>query len=141
VATDIEQKVAEAFVAIVLADSALQTVLGRTAGFLVPFEDTNFAETLPVLAYTVVTNTEIGGTGDNRLMTIQVSAFAQGNNARAVCSGAMERLELGVTQPAFTAKGVDAAVLRRKRYRAPIPPEETRAVSRADMDLTIWATK
>lgn len=141
--TDIEERVVEAFTAIVAADAGLQALFGRSSQIVYPWDDSNWSAILPVLVYAVIVHQESGGVGDNRLLTIQATVFAQGNNARALCSAAMERLEIAVTEPAFVAQNLDAAPMpgRRRRYRAPIPPEESRDLRRADMDLTIWVTK
>lgn len=138
-ATDIEQAVAEAIKAILSA--ALSTLIPRTDHRVIP-QDNIAAAQFPVLTYLIVTHSEIGGTGDNRSMTVTLSAFAQGANAKATTNAIIEVCETALTVAAFAGQGVDAAVMgNRRRYPGPVDSQGTDRRTRSTMDIEIWATK
>lgn len=141
-ATDIEQRLAEALVAIVDADAGVQGLTGRTVGNLVPWQ-TAGRIVYPVLLYQMVQLAETGGAGDTRTALVQVTALAEGNDAGSTARALMERVELGVTQPLLAAQGIDAAPTRRLRRQVSIDPRQdgSRGIARADMDLTLYLTK
>ena len=139
-ATDVEQRLREAIRAILGADSGLQTLCGRSTEIVKPLGDIGTVS-LPVLGYALITMDEIGGTGDNRSALVQFSAFVEGTGAEATANAMIERVELGLTQPLLAAAGLDAAVLRRRRYHGPLDREGSRATARSDCDAEIWITK
>lgn len=137
-ATDIEQMVAESLHAILSA--ALSTLITRADHRVIP-QDNIAAAQLPVLTYEIVTHGEIGGTGDNRKLTVTLSAFAAGAHAKAKTRAMIEVCETALTVAAFDARGVDAAVMARRRYPGPVDRQGTDRRDRSTMDLEIWATK
>ncbi len=139
-ATDVEQRLAEAVVAILTADSGVQTLAGRTTGLVVP-QDGIAPAALPCLAYTLAATQEIGGTGDNRRVQLQLVAVAEGAGADSVCRHLMERCEQALSWAAFQAQGLDAAILRRRRWPGPpVDGEGTRRLARAALEAEVWVT-
>lgn len=138
-ATDIEQAVAEALKAILSA--ALSTLIPRTDHRVIPQDEIVKAQ-LPVLTYDIVTHTTAGGTGDNRNMTVTLSAFAEGDHAKATTRAIIEVCETALTVAAFAAQNVDAAVMgNRRRYPGPVDSQGTDRRKRSTVDIDIWATK
>lgn len=140
--TDIEQRTIEAVTDILDDDAGVQAITGRTTKNCLPQHSLTQAQ-LPVLTYFVVGTQEIGGTGDNRLITIQWSAYAEGDGADATARALLERIELGLTQPLMAAKGLDGMPYPggRRRYPGPIDPEISRALVRLNLDQDFWVTK
>lgn len=149
--TDVVQLLKNAIVAIANESVALQALCGRnTADLMVPWNDLGTLDKLsndaqpPVLAYQVVGADEIGGGGDNRIITVQLTAFAQDDRERdpaEVVSGIMEVLETLFTPAVLAMQGVDGYVRKRTRREVPDDGDGARNEQRSDIDITFWITK
>lgn len=138
--SDIVQDTNAAVVAILNADAGVRTITKRTTGNIRPWK--NVAdEKMPILLYTFIVGTEEGGSGDNRLLQYQITAYAEGADSGNVVNSLLERVELGLTEPLLNAQGLDAAPMRRTRTAVVIERDGTRELSRGDIDVEIWATK
>lgn len=139
---DIEQRTVEVVTGIVAADLGVATITGRSDKNCIP-QSAMVNAALPVITYLVVNHAETGGLGDNRLITIQWSAYADGNGAEAAARALIERLEVGITQPSMAAAGLDGCPMPggRRRYPGPIDPEDSRGLVRFNMDQDFWVTK
>lgn len=140
-ATDIIQKLDEAVVTIVTADSTMRTLCGRSTGLIVPWGDIGSA-TLPVITYQLVNADQVGGLGDVRMVLMTFTAFSEGNNAKANANALMERLEQLLVYQNLAGQGLDAAQrLWSRRGLSSLEAFGTRNVRRADGDLQVWITK
>ena len=140
-ATDLEQRIIEAIVAVLDLDAGVQAITGRLTGNILPWQDSE-ALTYPVLLYQVPTIDPYGGAGDTRLAEVQLTAVADGEGAGATTRALLERVELGLTQPLLEAQGLDAAVIRsRRRGATPEGSTGSRGTTRADIILTVYVTK
>ncbi len=125
----------------------MQTLCGRTTRLIVPFEDVNDAEDpateipLPVLVYTDVDDQEIGGLGDERLITLTFDAIAEGNDARQTVNEMTAQIRNLFTWTAFNAHGLDAIVRAPvNRSGASADPEATRGLVIKRSTYTIQVT-
>lgn len=109
-ATDLEQRLREAIVAIATAHAGLRAVLGRTTRLVVERDTLAQDVVLPVLAYDLLTYDEASGRGE-----VLVTAIAEGVDAGAKCRAALEQLQLALTAPAFEALGLQVAPLEGTR--------------------------
>lgn len=144
---DLATPLCAAIVAILTADATVQSLCGRTTRLVVPFEDVNDAEEpaqeipLPILVYSYGQDTEIGGVGDQREVTLTLDVIAEGNDAGTTVNQLSARIREALTYPAFAARGLDAIV------RAPVvrdgaaaEPEATRGLKIMRNLYTILAT-
>lgn len=138
--TDLEDKAARALVAILGSDAGVQAITGRTTGNVLAWDGYSDAA-LPVILYQFIDGEEIGGAGDNRFFVYQLTAIAEGDGARSKSAALVERIELGVTEPALAAQGLNACPLRRRRRTVPMDADASRGLARSDIDLTLWLTK
>lgn len=137
---DVERQLGNAVVAILTAHAGVQAITGRTSRNIVPDDDIG-AAALPCFSYLLVTSEEVGGTGDNRAFTLQLSAFAEGPNAKATTQDLVELAETALSVTAFAAQGVDAMILRRRRYGGPVDQNGTQRRARSSMDASGLITK
>lgn len=144
---DLATPLCAALVSILTADATIQSQCGRSTRLVVPFEDVNDAEDaaaeipLPIIVYTYGTDTEIGGIGDQRLVTLTLDVVAEGNDARTTVHEISAQIRRALTWNAFDAHGLDAIV------RAPVirdggaaEPEATRGLVIHRNSYTIQAT-
>lgn len=139
-ATDIEQRLVEACVAILEANATLRDLTGQAGGFVRPEEDLAAAR-FPCITYLVVSLVAKGGVGRNFDAVVQFSAFAEGAGAGSTTRHMLEAIEEGLTQPLLAAQGLDALAWQPRRFPAPVEPEGNPRRRRATMDLTFWLTK
>lgn len=144
---DLATPLCSAIVAILTADATMQTLCGRTTRIVVPFEDVNDAEApaqeipLPVVAYAYVSDQEIGGVGDERLVTLTLDVIADGNQAHTQVHEISARMRQVLTWSAFNARGLDAIVRAPvTRFGVPDDPEATRGLRLMRNSYTIQAT-
>lgn len=97
--TDIKQRVKEATVAVLDTHPRIVAITGRAKNNIVPFGALSTA-ILPVLAYLIVVGRGVGGLGDTRNMSVQITAAA--DDPRAV-SDLIEVIEDVYDAPAFGA--------------------------------------
>lgn len=149
-ATDIEERFAQGAVAIIEGLASLQTIMGRSSNLIVAWEDWQRVPEdvdFPVIAYDLTVHREIGGAGDNRRIVLTLSCFdhehgsAQAMDPKQRTRQMVEAIELGFTQPALAAQGLDACVVRRER--PPVPPDldGTEGLARSTIALDCWITK
>lgn len=144
---DLATPLCAAIVAILSGNAAIQALCGRTERLVVPFEDINDADdplanvALPVLVYTYGTEIEVGGIGDQRLVSIIFDAIAEGDNAWQTVCELQAHVRAALTWNAFDGQGLDAVV------RAPVTrdgaaadPEATRGLRILRSTYSIWAT-
>ncbi len=144
---DLATPLSAAVVAILSADATVQALCGRATRLVVPFEDVNDAEDpvteipLPIVVYAYGQDTEVGGIGDQREVSLTLDVIAEGNDAARVINQLSARLRDVLTWNAFQAHGLDAVV------RAPVirdgaaaEPEATRGLRIMRNLYTIWAT-
>lgn len=133
---DLATPLCAAIVAILTADATIQSLCGRASRLVVPFEDVNDATDptqeipLPIIVYSYGQDVEIGGVGDQRLVTLTLDVIADGNDSGTVARQLSAQIRTALTWNAFNAQGLDAFV------RAPVTrdgaaaePEATRGLS------------
>lgn len=138
--TDLEQRLREAIVAVLTADTQVQALCGRTTKIVRPWSSIAEGD-LPVLNYYILATEELGGTYDTRRVTVSFTAWAEGEGAQSIANHLVERVELGLTWPLLNAQNVDAAPLRRTRTGVEIDREGSRGLARSDIDVELLVTK
>ena len=138
--TDPLRRLAIALVAILGADLTLQgaAYFNRATDLLNPFEDGIVNPPLPRALYTLVGFGETAGSGRAWRGTVQLDAFADGNDARERAESILERMVVLLTATAFTGQGLDAAPIGLvRRFYPGVEREQTRRLQRASLELDL----
>jgi hypothetical protein len=98
-----------AIVALLIADSSMQTLAGRPAGFVVLWDSIATA-TRPVMAFQIVSSIRVGGSGHRRRVQVLMAAFAQGNGAQDKVEALTRRVREVLTSTALGTQSIDAIV-------------------------------
>lgn len=143
VTSDLATPLCDAIVAILHGNTEAQSYVGRTADFVLPFEDTGEDTPLPAYVYSYLGDTVRGGVGDERNARVELLAIADGNDARETVNKMCAVVRRALTWSAFFALGLDACL-------APDSPpvqeggagdhEDTRGMYLMRLTLTIWCT-
>jgi len=121
------------------ADQAVRDIAGRLDRLVVPWQGIETA-TFPVLSYWIVNVDQIVGVGDPRRATVQLTAWADGNNATTTANALLDAATRALTPSAMAAAGLEAVVERLSWRGVGLDPEGGRTLSRADADLDLLLT-
>jgi hypothetical protein len=130
-----------ALVAILLADSSLRTITGRTEGFVVTWDSIATAAR-PCIAYLMTTNNRTGGKAHRRLVQVLLGAYARGNTAQDTAEAMTRRVREALTRAAFVGQGLEAEVMQsdERGGDAYSDDEAPFQEARHDLDLIIELT-
>lgn len=136
-ATDIDQRIAEALVGVLTAAAGVTAITGETERSVVETFAEAAAATRPVVAFTLVVTTQPGGLGNHYRAQVKLACFAADGTARvarelrgAAVAALTATAFLNLTSPHAP---LDAAVVSVSRRTG--PRETGRA--RADADVTL----
>lgn len=130
------QDVREALVAVLRADPAVQAAAGRATRLVAP-DDTWDTLPRPCLTYVVVVGDTLGGTGRPLLVTVQLTAWAEGDDSTAVAALLLDAAVTALSAGAFLAQGLNASVGRQLRRTVPVDAQGARQLARQDVDLDL----
>jgi hypothetical protein len=129
-----------ALVALLLADTTLRTITGRTSGFVVTWQ-TIATATRPVIAYLMTSSVRDGGKGHRRRVQVFLGAYATGNTAQDKVEAMTRRAREVLTKTAFATQSVYAEVMEATERGADplsdVDSETQTQEARHDLDLII----
>ncbi len=132
------QTLCEHVVAVVNGDAELRTLMGRTAGLIVPWGSFALDGPLPMIAYEPISGPTPVSSRSQRV----VLAFAVYAATRSLANTCCMRLAALLRYPAFAARGADIGRDPANPPSRSWPPAEPRqddaAQARADIDLTFF---
>jgi len=132
---DVVQRVREALVGALRDSVPVQGLCGRT-GRLVAVMNAFDTLPLPGLTYLVVTSQRGAGNGAPERVLLQLTAWADGDDAARTASALLEAAETALSPLTLYGKGVEVRPVSRTRREAPIfDPQDARRLARADVDL------
>lgn len=129
------QRWREATVAIVDADTELRTLMGRTSGLILPWDNLTLDGALPIVAYQA-----LAGGGHGYFPTRVRTQFSVFGPLESTCNTICARLEAVLRNPAYTARGMDVgrdnASPPDRQWPGADPRQDDAAVARADIEIT-----
>lgn len=133
----------KAIVALLLADTTLRTITGRTEGFVITWNSIADADR-PVITYLMSPSVRTGGSGHRRRIQVLLGAYAQGNGAYDKAEAMTRRAREILTAPNFATQGglhaeVMEAVERAGDESDGLPGTDTSVAQdvRHDLDLIV----
>lgn len=140
VTADLAQPLCEAVIAVLHGSAAIQTAIGRATDFVIPFEDTTEDTVVPCLVLNYLRDVQVGGVGDERVATVDLTAVAEGNDAQAKVHALCALARTALTYNALSAQGLEAYVESIEQQGGSGEREETRGLYMSILTLTIRAT-
>ncbi len=138
--TDVLQDAREALVAVVRADGGVRALCGRV-GRLIALMAAWDTLPLPGLTYVMVDAPMVGGDQTVYQVRLQLTAWADGENALATAGQLLVAAQAALTPAALLAQGLDVRMGPPVRREVPVDPQGARQLARADADLNWVITR
>lgn len=139
-AADPMTRISTALWTVISADATVRDLCDRLDRLVVPWSGLEVT-TFPVLTYWIVSIDQIVGVGDPRRAALQLTAWAEGNNATTTAGALLDAALAALMPPeAWQGAGLDAVVAGVVWRGIGLDPEGGRTLSRADADIDLLIT-